>query len=254
MAGKIHPPDRMAPDSKVKSLDLLVEKLRKAFGPELVSVILHGSAAAGDHQAKFSDLNVLCVLRAVTPSQLAAAEPVFHWWRGQGNPAPLLLSESELATSADSFALEFHDIQRHHRILQGTDVVSGLVIDDRFYRAQVEHDLRTKLIRLRQKAAGVLSDKDALRALLADSVSTFCTLFRHALILRGDEEHGSKRGVIEAAQRHFGIDATPFRTLLDLRENLIKAKDVDPNLILGKCLNEIGKVIAAVDHLKQGEN
>ena len=143
----------------MKSLDLLVEKLRKAFGPELVSVILHGSAAAGDHQAKFSDLNVLCVLRAVTTAQLIAAEPVFHWWRGEGNPAPLLLSESELVTSADSFALEFHDIQRHHRILQGTDVVSGLVIDDRFYRAQVEHDLRAKLIRLRQKASGVMSDK-----------------------------------------------------------------------------------------------
>ena len=238
----------------MKSLDLLVEKLRKAFGPELVSVILHGSAAAGDHQAKFSDLNVLCVLRAVTPSQLAAAEPVFHWWRGEGNPVPLLLSENDLVTSADTFALEFHDIQRHHRILQGTDVVSGLVIDDRFYRAQVQHDLRAKLIRLRQKASGVMSDKEALLALLADSVSTFCTLFRHALILHGDEEQGSKRGVIEAAQRRFGIDAAPFRTLLDLRENLIKAKDVDPNLLLGPCLDEIGKVIAAVDQLKQGEN
>ena len=94
----------------------------------------------------------------------------------------------------------------------------------------------------------------ALRALLADSVSTFCTLFRHALILHGDEEQGNKRGVMEAAQRRFGIDAAPFRTLLDLRENLIKAKDVDPNLLLGPCLGEIGKVIAAMDQLKQGEN
>ena len=35
--------------------------------------------------------------------------------------------------------------------------------DDRtFYRAQVEHDLRAKVLRLRQKAAGVLDQNDLL--------------------------------------------------------------------------------------------
>ncbi len=64
-------------------------------------------------------------------------------------------------------------------------MISSLVVDDSFYRAQVEHDLRAKLLRLRQKASGMMSDADLLRRLLLDSVSTFCVLFRHALLLHG---------------------------------------------------------------------
>jgi hypothetical protein len=228
----------------------LVDKLQKALAVDLVSVILYGSAVSGDHQAKFSDVNVLCVLRQITPAQLGASESVFRWWREQGNPSPLLLTEHEVATSADCFPIEFHDIQREHRILYGADVVSGLQIDDAFYRAQVEHELRAKLLRLRQKASGILSDKDVVRRLLVDSISTFCVLFRHALILHGMDGAGRKREVIERAANRFGLNATPFLTLLDLREERAKSKDVEPVPLLAEYLGEIGKVIDAVDLLE----
>ncbi len=200
------------------SLDQLVERLQKAHGADLVSVVLYGSAAAGDHNDKFSDYNVLCVLRQIAPAQLGACETTFRWWREAGNPAPLLLTEDEVRTSTDCFAIEFHDIKENHRILYGADVVSPLTVETCFYRAQVEHDLRAKLLRLRQKASGVLSDRKVLLRLMADSLSTFCVLFRHALILHGVEAPVRKRDVIERAAERFALDAAPFRTLLDLRE------------------------------------
>jgi hypothetical protein len=232
-------------------LDQLVDKLRKALGADLVSVVLYGSAASGNHQEKFSDYNVLCALTQIAPAQLRSTEPIFRWWREQGNPAPLLLTELEVRTSTDCFAIEFHDIREHHRILYGADVVSGLTIDDSFYRGQVEHDLRAKLLRLRQKASGILSDKDVLRRLLVDSISTFCVLFRHALILHGVEGPARKRDIIERARERFGIDAAPFLTLLDLREEHAKANSVEPEALLGAYMNEIGKVIGAVDVLEK---
>src|SRR5262245_57446150 len=97
-----------------KLLAQIVERLRKAFGERLVSVILYGSGASGEHHERFSDLNILCVLTEVTPRELAASEPVFRWWREQGSPSPLLLSEAEFHTSSDTFAIEYHDIQRQH--------------------------------------------------------------------------------------------------------------------------------------------
>lgn len=230
-------------------MDQLVERLRKALGEDLVSVILYGSAASGDQHGKFSDFNVLCVLRQITPAQLGASETVFRWWHEHGNPAPLLLTEQEVRTSTDCFAIEFHDIKEQHRVLYGADLVSSLEIDDSFYRGQVEHELRAKLLRLRQKASGVLSDKKVLCDLLADSVSTFCVLFRHALILHGSPGPGRKREIIELARERFGIDPAPFLTLLDLREERVKAKDCDPEKLLGEYLKEIGKVIDAVDVL-----
>lgn len=230
-------------------LNQLVEKLRQALPEDLISIVLYGSAAVGDQHQKFSDYNVLCVLSRITPAQLGATETVFRWWRAQGNPSPLLLTQHEVETSTDCFAIEFRDIKEHHRILFGADVVSSLAIDRCFYRAQVEHDLRAKLLRLRQKAAGILSDKDALCLLLADSVSTFCVLFRHALILHGVDPPARKRDIVERAKERFGIDPTPFHSLLDQREERGKPKEIAPAILLGSYLNEIGKVIDAVDVL-----
>lgn len=230
-------------------LDQIVDKLRKALADDLVSVILYGSAATGDHSEKFSDYNVLCVLTTITPAQLKASEPVFRWWREQGNPSPLLLTEHEIRTSADCFAIEFQDIRDSHRVLYGSNVVADLQIPRTFYRAQVEHDLRAKLLRLRQKASGILSDDDVLRRLLIDSVSTFCVLIRHALILEGLEAPVKKRDAIAMAQKQFGIDPAPFYTLLDLREEKQKPKDVAPEGLLAAYMKEIGAVIDRVDTL-----
>lgn len=227
----------------------LVEKLRKAFGGDLVSVVLHGSAVTGEHHDKFSDYNVLCVLREITPAQLTAAGPIFRWWREKGNPSPLLLTPDEVRDSTDCFAIEFHDIQEHHRILHGEDPITSLAVDDKFYRAQIEHDLRAKLLRLRQKSAAVLADKEVLLRLLCDSVSTFCVLLRHALIICGAPKPvpARRREVLELAERRFGIAAAPFGTLLDLREDRAKGKDADPEALLGQYLKEIGRIVEIVD-------
>jgi hypothetical protein len=232
-----------------KKLTELVDRLKKAHGERLVSVVLYGSGAGGGADRRFSDLNILCALAEITPAEMAHSEPIFRWWRELGSPSPLLLSEREIATSHDCFPIEFHDIVRQHRILYGRDVIEGIEIDDSFYRAQVEYELRAKLLRLRQKASGILSDKELLRNLLADSLSTFCVLFRHAIQLHGRDGAMGKREVIAQAREAFGVDPAPFERLLDMREEKIKPKELDPAALLGSYMKEISKVIDAVDVL-----
>jgi hypothetical protein len=234
-----------------RSLNDLVEKLKKALDSRLVSVVLYGSAAAGGSADHYSDVNVLCVLIEVTPAELADSASVLRWWRELGNPSPLLMSRRELATSADSFPIEFHDIQECNRLLFGEDLLAGLTIDRGFYRAQVEHELRAKLFRLRQKATGVLNEKDLLLRLLVDSVSTFTVLARHALILSGAGAHWRKREVVAAAARTLGLDAVPFDTLLDVREGKRKPREVEPGPLLANYLKEIQVLVEAVDRLSQ---
>ena len=234
-----------------KVVEQLVEKLQKAYGDRLVSVVLYGSAASGDRHARFSDYNVLCVLSRITPRELGDSEAIFRWWREFGSPSPLLLTEQEVETSTDCFAIEFSDMKRQHRLLAGKDVISTLVVDDTFYRAQVEHDLRAKLLRLRQKASGMLSDASLLRRLLLDSLSTFCVLFRHALILHGCEAPATKREVIARASERFGFDPLPFDKLLAIREQQLKTREVEPVALLGAYLAAIDVVIRAVDQLEK---
>ena len=233
-----------------EKLTQLVERLRRAHADKLISVILYGSAAGANHHEKFSDLNVMCVLSRVSPDELAGSEPIFKWWRELGNPAPLLMSELEVQTSTDCFPIEFHDMQECRRVLFGKDVIEALVIDRSFYRAQVEHDLRAKLLRLRQKAAGVLTDKSALARLMLDSVSTFCVLARHALLLSGVDA-GYRKNDTVAKLRQAGLGAPAFETLLDVRAQKKPAGELDARTLFSDYLKQIEAIVVYVDRLEK---
>jgi predicted nucleotidyltransferase len=232
-----------------KRLNSLVEKLKKGLGDRLVSAVLYGSAAAGDAHSGFSDLNVFCVLTQLTPRELADAAAALHWWREQGQPAPLLMSREEVAGSTDCFPIEFHDMLEARRILYGEDPLAGLEVDDAFYRAQVEHELRAKLLRLRQKATALLDDRDMLLRLLGDSAGTFCILARHALRLAGHPAPQRKREILAAAGPLFGFEPRAFYTLLDLREGRAKPRAAEAEPLFARYLEEIGALVAAVDRL-----
>jgi predicted nucleotidyltransferase len=228
----------------------LVEKFERAFEDRLVSVVLYGSAAGEDHHANFSDLNVLCVLKEITPRELAEAEPVLRWWREQGHPSPTLMSEEEVHNSADAFPIEFRDMKDRRKILYGPDVIAEVKVDGKFYRAQIEHELRAKLFRLRQQGARVLSDPVALMKLCLDSVSTFCVLGRHALVAAGIDAKTERRAVVHQLSHTLKMDATPLETLLDVREDKAGVEIGDPGELFAKYLECIRRMVEFVDRLE----
>ena len=234
---------------KMDLLKELVVKLEQAFSDRLVSVVLYGSAASPAHADRFSDLNVLCVLKEVMPRELMEGEPVLHWWRDQGHPWPLLMSEDEVHNSADSFPIEFHDMKERRRVLYGLDVIADLTIDMRNYRTQVEHDLRSKLLRLRQQGASLLSQSARLLALCVDSVNTFCVLGRHALELAGKKPKAERRAVVRQLAEVLHADMKPFEILLDLREDTAGADPGDPGELFAQYLVCISRLITFVDGL-----
>jgi len=234
-----------------KLLNQLVEKMREAHGSNLRSVVLYGSGATGETHGVFSDLNILAVLDRLTPKELGDSEGVFKWWRDKGNPAPLLMSAEEVRGATDCFPIEFHDIAERRKVLYGEDPAAALEIDDVFYRAQVEHELRAKLIRLRQKAAGILHDRDLLLRLMCDSVSTFCVLGRHALRLSGHDAPWEKHAIVARLKEAFGIEGRALDMLLSLREGHERPRDLNPGTLFGNYLEEISTLAAAVDRLER---
>ncbi|MFL6351471.1 MAG: hypothetical protein ACJ74Z_06440 [Bryobacteraceae bacterium] len=231
-----------------QKLSELVSRLKSAFGDRLISAVLYGSAAMDDWHEQSSDLNVLCVLDRLSRPELAQSEAVFRWWRQQGNPPPLLMSEEELRASTDCFPMEFQDIQEHRRVLYGADVIQDLRIDRSFYRAQVEHELRAKQIRLRQKAAEVLSRPEQLLKLLTDSVSTFCVLGRHALILSGREARWKKKEIVAALEQATKVPFEGANAILAVRAGK-RRSEVDAISVFDKYLAEMDCLVRFVDGL-----
>lgn len=233
----------------VDELKELVTKLEHAFSGRLVSVVLYGSAASGAHHDKLADLNVLCVLKEITPRELADAEPVMRWWRDKGHPVPLLMSEEEAYHSADSFPIEFRDMKDHRKVLFGVDVIAEVHVEPKYHRVQVEHELRAKLIRLRQQGAQVLSDPQKLLALCVDSVGTFCVLGRHAMLAAGVDGKHDRRAVVKQIGAVVKMDVSSFETLLDIRED--KPGDPgDPGELFARYLECIRRLVEFVDKLE----
>ncbi len=230
-----------------KDLNQLVEKLKQAAGTGLRSVVLYGSAASGEFQPQHSDLNVLCVLERLTAAELERLNPAAAWWEGKGHPAPLVFTQEELHGFADLFPIELLDIQSSRRVLYGEDVFAGLQVPMNLHREEVERELRTNLIRLRQSYLAGRQNNKTLYGLMNASVSTFAALFRHALIALGEAAPKGKREVVERLAALVGFDATAFQVLLDVREGKRRQNDVDAGKTFEAYLGAVTRVAEEVD-------
>src|SRR5436305_928875 len=201
-----------------KQITDLVNSLKQAAGANLECVALFGSAASGEFHADYSDINILCVVRELSAPVLAALSPVILGWTKKKFPAPLIFSRSELAQSTDVFAIEMLDIRQRHRILYGEDILTGMIVPMDRHRVQLEHELRTKLLTLRQSYVLSAGDDKRVRRLMLDSISAFSTLFRHTLIAMGEQPapHKAENIIRLAARTEF--DPGIFLKLLQVRE------------------------------------
>jgi hypothetical protein len=242
----------MIPEHKFEDkIDGFVKRAREAAtanaGLNIESIILFGSAAAGDFHPGMSDLNLLCILRDCSFVALQGLAPVAKWWEKQGQPPPLCMTRRELERSTDVFTIELLDMQQHHRVLFGEDVVHSLRISMHVHRVQVEYELREKLILLRQQVLLASRNNARLWDLLLRSVPSFGTLFRHALIALGDNSQSRRREAAQALAKRVGFDPSAIDQVLDVREHKADPKKMDINDLVTRYLAAIEKVAAAVD-------
>jgi predicted nucleotidyltransferase len=230
-----------------KSLNELVEKLKQAAGPNLISIVLYGSAAAGEFHQEFSDLNVIAVVERLGLRELGMLQPAAAWWARKGHPAPLLFTREGLERSADVFAIELLDIKSHRRVLHGEDVFRNLEVPMHQHRLQVERELRINLTRLRQRYLLVAGKRKETLRLMTQSISTFTTLLRHALLALGEKSPRTNRQTIEHIAARLGFDARSFHTILDVRERKLKEGQVDANSTFGGYLEGIMRVVQEID-------
>ncbi len=232
-----------------KTISDFVSRLREAAGANLESVILFGSAVAGDFHPEFSNVNLFCVIRDSSFAALQSLAPAVKWWNAQKQPPPLFMTRDEIEHSTDVFTIELLDMQQHHRVLFGEDVVQGLSIPANLHRVQVEYELREKLALLRQHLLLASGNDSRMWELLLRSVSSFATLFRHALIVLGHDAPVGKREAVEALSKRIGFDASGILQVLDVREQKSDRKKFNVADVFSRYLAALEQVAAAVDRM-----
>ena len=231
----------------------LVNRLKEFAASNLECVILFGSAARGDFLPGFSDLNVACILRSLSVEELGRLAHVVKWWCvDQQEPAPLFFTRDELHEAADVFAIEILDMKHGRRVLYGKDVVAGIEVPLNLHRVQIEHDLRTMILKLRQHYLRAPGNAKELAPVLRKSFSGVLTLLRHTVMAFGEEPPATPQEIIARAAALTGSEAPAFSALLKLRETGEFHGEIVP--VYSAYLKALEKISSALDkHLPKRE-
>ncbi len=229
--------------------EAFLDDIKTTHGRNLASVILYGSAAAGDFVAQKSDYNLLIALNEITPKDLRNAHACMREWAKMGHPVPVYFTVDELQNAADVFPIEFHNMERARKVLYGADVLANLSISDEFLRHQTEYELRSKLIKLRRAYIPASGSVEGLINLMTESLSSFASLFRAVLMLLNLEPPVTKQEIVALTAQHFKIDGKPFEKIFNIRENNFARTldEVSANALFADYMEQIENIIEKVD-------
>jgi len=242
----------MAHDSKADEqlVGEFVQRLRTAAGENLTSVILYGSAAEGEFHPEYSDYNLLCIVRDTSFASLSKIAGAAEWWHKKNHHPPLIITAKELKDTADVFSIEFTDMKQRYRVLFGDDVLRDLNVPMHLHRSQLEYELREKLFLLRQHVLLAGTNEKALWNVMLNSLSSFTTLFRHALIELGEPGRKHSREALQELASRLNFDPSAFVQLMDVRARATDRKQFRADDVTTRYLAAIEKVAAAVDTMQ----
>lgn len=227
----------------------LAEEARIALDRGFRSAILYGSSAAGDHLGKASDCNMLIVADDLDMERLAALSDPFRRWTACGNPPPLLFTEKRLREAGDVFPIEMLDMLQARKVLLGDDVLEGMEVSRENLRHQVEFELRSKLLKLREGCVSTGCDRIGLRNILLGSCSSILAVMRAALRLYTDEVPADKLAAVKELAVHIPFDTSAFETIVAAKKGGKPIADSDAERVFESYLRQIEAVTDAVDAL-----
>ena len=195
-------------------LEELVRQLQLAYGSGLQSVVLFGSAVAGEHNPKKSDYNVLVIVDALPLDRLRAVAAVTKAWAEDGNPPPMTFTMNEWKSSSDIFPMEYADILERHRVLFGASPFDGIRVLPSDLRLEVEQQTMGKLLQLRQATMGAGGDSKLQLEVLEKSLSTLMVIFRGVSRLVGEVPSQDYEELTRSLARRAGFAADPFASVI----------------------------------------
>ena len=229
--------------------DEFTKKVQEALGENLVSVIVFGSSATDETRSRYSDTNTLIVSKKLGMSELKRlASAIKHWGR-QGNPPPLLFTRNRFLESVDVFPIEYLDMQERHRVLYGEDMLADIEVDIRHLRYQLEHELKGKLLHLRDAYITTDGKPKRVAEILTRSYSTLQILFRAALRLYDRNQEVSKSQAISILSERIDFDAAAFAKMESLKMGETSIKEVDCDALFESILDSVSKVADEINAL-----
>jgi len=195
----------------------ITEEARTAFGTDLVSVVLYGSAAGADFVAGSSDLNFAIVLESISVSHLQALAARLPAWHRLGASTPLFVDRAFVERAVDVFPMEILEIQADHRVLVGVDLFAEIAVDFDHLLHQLEYESRAKLLRLQVLFAESGGKRKQVEEILRESVTPFLVVMRALLRFRNVRRPPSAVLMLDRFEEEFALPLPAVREVLGVK-------------------------------------
>lgn len=240
-----------APSKILRALSEFTESLQQSLGDQLTALILFGDLARpGEFDAKTSSIEVLVVLRDITSEALQTLEEPVQRAGRRYRLETLLLTEQELHGASDVFPIRFLEMQQHHKLLAGKDVLGTLDIDESHLRLRCEQEIRNLLLRLRNLYVHRSRQRKRLAETMRISISPLIRTLSACVGLKTGVSPMDPEDVIVAVTDEFDVQAGSLRDVLALTH----ASRLPPHEELQdaylRLLEFLGRIAHAVDQME----
>jgi hypothetical protein len=187
------------------SLETFAQQVAQVLDSRLATLLLYGSAARATRAG--SAMNTLLLVDQADAELFARLAAPVRRWVDAGHPPPLILTEREWRESADAFPIEYEDIREAHRVLAGRDPWNGIRVQPAHVRRQLEHELKGKLVHLRQAYAADWNSPKRLAEIVRGTRAGFLTMLRAVLRLAGRPVPTAPEALVRDAAALIGFPA-----------------------------------------------
>ncbi len=210
----------------------LINECKKTLQDNLVSVINFGTEEKTN--------NVLIVTKTLKFEDLEKIKPVIHKYSKRTKVVPILFTEKGLIDGADVFPLEFLDIKYPHKAVFGDDVIEKIKFDKKHIRRQLEFELRSKLIHLRENY--IWGNKKGLKNLLKSAIPSVMPLFYGLLFLKDVKPSIELNSLFDKVHEIYEVDTSLFRK--------IRKGDFDEESMVSELMELLESLINMVDKME----
>lgn len=238
-------PQRFIEEGVSKFVKILEEHL----ADQLKMVALYGSAATGRFVAGVSDINILVITDTLDARHLSVIAGEAKKLLVDHRITVHLLTKAELESSADVFPVEYLEISKTMRLLQGSSLFEDLEIGRQNLRHQIEAMVRGSMNALKQILLLTFSETKLLKRELISWSGRLLPLLRAVLILFGEDtgiySQDDIGKICAALKRRVGIDCPAFIEVCSLRSE--KKQELDVIRLADDLLAEYAALVEAVD-------
>lgn len=224
-----------------EGIEQFLQKAGQAFGKDLVSAVLFGSAAEGRLRST-SDVNLLLVLRQFDKAQADMIRDPLRTAHASIHLDVMFLLESEIWQAMDAFAVKFADILSRKRVLIGHDPFENLLITPEAMLRRTQQVLLNHILRMRERYAMVSLREEQLALIIADMAGPLRACAASLLRLQGRPAASPKEAFATILSEHGGPTGADIGALIDQ----VRSQGSLPSGVTGTLMFYLMKIVESM--------